>query len=101
MFLHIIWNVKFNVLRSGKSTFVLNIVKHRNEICSERFGRIVFCRSPEDQTDHSRTYVDALREEFDELELVEGLPDVGLLRSGDHLLVSIFVTVVAAGKKIL
>lgn len=73
---------------SGKSSFILNLVKFRHKMFAEQFGRIVYCRPDEDQTEHSKTYVDAMREEFEHLEVVNGMPDMNMCRSGDHCLVS-------------
>lgn len=73
---------------AGKSTFVLNFVKYRRQVCAEQFGRILYCRPDSDQTEHSKRYVEAMREEFDNLEVVAGLPDLSMCRSGDHCLVS-------------
>jgi hypothetical protein len=73
---------------SGKSSFLLNIVRHRQVMCSESFGRIVYCIPESDTTIHVNNFVEALREEFEDLELVKGLPDVGMCNSGNHLLVS-------------
>lgn len=73
---------------SGKSSWVLNLVKHRHKMCATPFGRIIFARPDVDQTEHSQNYVEALRKEFENLEVVSGIPDINMCRSGDHCLVS-------------
>jgi hypothetical protein len=65
---------------------VLNLLKHRHLVFSERFGRVVLCIPDEDRTEHSTKYVDSLKEQFEELEVVHGMPDLGMCRSGDHCL---------------
>ena len=74
---------------SGKSSFILNLVKFRSQMFSEQFGRILYCRPDTDNTRHVLDYEEKLREEFDNLEVVKGLPDLSMCCTGDHCLVSI------------
>lgn len=81
---------------SGKSTFILNLIKHRRQMFAEQFGRILYFRPHNDDNDHTRSYIEKLRNEFYDLEVMVGLPEEGMCGSKDHSLVSSCVCLVTS-----
>jgi hypothetical protein len=71
---------------SGKSTFLLHLVKYREEVLKERYGRIIYCYPSDDESQHAKNNVEALQREFEGLEIVRGLPDLDMCKTGDHCL---------------
>ncbi len=60
---------------SGKSTFVLNLVKYRKDVYSNSFSRIIYAL-PENMFHLHQKFIDDLREACSFIEIVEGLPDL-------------------------
>ena len=58
---------------SGKSHFMFLLVKHRNEIFTTVFHRVMYCIPPESQH-QKQTYYEKLKRECKEVELILGLP---------------------------
>lgn len=76
---------------SGKSTFLKNIVKYREEIYDCKFNRIIYC-SPQALNLSQSGYVQCLREQFSDLELCSELPNIDELNitaDGGHKLILI------------
>jgi hypothetical protein len=76
---------------SGKSTFMLNMIKYRDLLLQEQFGKIIYCYPSDDGSPHVREMVERLKDEFDNLEIIRGLPEVDLIcqaaaQTGDHCL---------------
>jgi len=58
---------------AGKSTFLLNMIKYRKEIMVTDYDRIIYCLPPGNY--HQKMeFVEKLRKEFPNLELILGLP---------------------------
>ncbi len=58
---------------SGKSFFMFLLVKHRNEMFTTQFHRIMYCIPPESHY-QKQAYYDKLKRECNEVELILGLP---------------------------
>ena len=58
---------------SGKSYFMFQLVKYRNEIFTTQFHRIMYCIPPESQH-QKQAYYQKLKAECNEVELILGLP---------------------------
>lgn len=63
---------------SGKSTFILKMVKDRGTLFTHSFTRIIYCL-PHNDISTSREYLDDLRKACPKLEVHEGLPTVASL----------------------
>ncbi len=85
----------------GKSTFVLDLVKHRDLVYSETFERILYCL-PDDSLHLHQDFVKNMQNAFPPLEIIEGLPRISDLHIKDNkshkllilddLMVSVFDT---------
>lgn len=64
--------------QAGKSHFMYEIVKFRNFICSQSFGRIIYCQS-NSFSHKNQIFIKQLQEEFPTLELCQGLPKLAEL----------------------
>ena len=64
--------------QSGKSTFLYEIVKHRLEVCSQKYGRIIYCQS-NSFSHKNQAFIKKLQEQFPTLELCQGLPKLAEL----------------------
>lgn len=65
--------------QAGKSHFIKEVIKQRQHVYSHGFERILLCLPPgglHTQTD----FIEALREHFNALEVVPGLPNVDALK---------------------
>jgi hypothetical protein len=71
---------------SGKSTFLLNLIKYRDLVLKEKFGRLIYCYPSDDASSHTKTNIAKMEEEFENLEIVRGLPDLDICKTGDHCL---------------
>ncbi len=60
---------------SGKSTFALNLIKHRNIVYSHPFSRILYA-FPEGSLHLHQEFLKELRESSPSIEIVEGIPDM-------------------------
>ena len=58
----------------GKSQFMLKAVRHRDQLFKGKFERIIYCL-PSGSVPQHYNYVKDLKEAFENLEVVEGLPD--------------------------
>jgi len=58
---------------SGKSTFLFNMIKYRKEIMVTDYDRVIYCMPPENYQ-RKMDFVEKLRMEFPNLELILGLP---------------------------
>jgi septin family protein len=72
----------------GKSTFVLKLLKNRNEMFSHNFSSIIYSYPENISPDHN-DFIVKLKNVCDELELCPGLPDFNQLgfRTGHKLVV--------------
>ncbi len=71
---------------SGKSTFALELIKHRNLIFNVTFSRIIYAL-PEDSLHLHENFIKRLETFFPAIEIVEGLPkiaDLNLKDDKDH-----------------
>ncbi len=68
---------------AGKSTFVLDLVKYRDLVYSERFERILYCL-PDDSLHLHQDFVKKMQETFPKLEIIEGLPRISDLHIKDN-----------------
>ena len=59
---------------SGKSTFLLNLVQHKDLLFDSKFDRIIYC-SPQCLSGAQDEYIQRLREFFPAVELCSDLPD--------------------------
>lgn len=59
--------------QSGKSTFLLNLVKFRQAIFNTSFHQIYYCLPPESHPS-KRLYIEELQKYCPELDVVHGLP---------------------------
>jgi hypothetical protein len=74
---------------SGKSSFIANLIKFRDQVFKSDFTRIVYCCPS--RTYKSITYIEQLKEYCPFLEVTYGLPNVGELQAGDQTLVSVHI----------
>ena len=68
--------ILFNSIFLGlkyQSTFVLNLLKHRSELFSTNFMRILYC-VPEDAAHLHEKYIEKLQKEYKFIEIIKGLP---------------------------
>ena len=64
--------------QAGKSTFLFNLVKFRNEVFTSRFNRIIYCL-PERKIPRKKDFIDMLKTECPSVEIIGGLPSVSQL----------------------
>ncbi len=68
---------------SGKSTFILGLVKHRDLVYDQTFERILYCL-PEDALHLHQDFVKEMEIAFPNLEIIEGLPRIHDLHIKDN-----------------
>ena len=74
---------------SGKSEFILNLIKYRNTIFDSKFDRIIYC-IPAQSSGHHYAYIQRMTHYFPDLHVIEGLPKLEadfLLDPDSHKLV--------------
>ncbi len=86
---------------AGKSTFVLNLVKHRDLVYDQTFERIIYC-IPDDSIHLHQNFIKEMETAFPNLEIIEGIPRIQDLHIKDNknhkllilddLMISIFDT---------
>ncbi len=64
--------------QSGKSEFMLNLVKFRDDICTGNFSRIIYCQA-NSYAHKNQKFFQKLQAEFPQAELIQGLPDINAL----------------------
>jgi hypothetical protein len=64
--------------QSGKSEFIVNLVKHRSLLFTSEFSRIIYCQ-PEILSHRSNTCYQKIKDLFITAELVNGLPNISKL----------------------
>ncbi len=69
----------------GKSTFALELIKHRDHVFDEEFSRIIYAL-PDDSIHLHDDFVRKLQESYAAVEIIEGLPKVGDLHLKDDKL---------------
>ncbi len=67
---------------AGKSTFALELIKHRNVVYDQDFQRIIFAL-PEDSIHLHQNFLEKLRQVYPAIEIVEGLPNINELHLKD------------------
>lgn len=76
---------------SGKSTFILHLIRHREVVFQTDFKRIVYCYPEDERAAETNAYIQTLKEAFPRLEVMKGLPNLNILRTGEHTLVSLLI----------
>lgn len=74
---------------SGKSEFIMNLMKFRDSVFDNSFNRILYCIPPL-STQHHYNFIQRLTNHFADLEVIEGLPKIqkeNLLDSDGHKLI--------------
>lgn len=61
--------------QSGKSEFLYNLVKFRDDIFDNKFQRIIYCQANSTSI-KNQTFFQRLKQEFSNIELCQGLPSV-------------------------
>ncbi len=61
--------------QSGKSEFLLNLVKFREDVCTSDFTRIIYCQA-NTYTHKNQIFFQKLQAEFPQIESLQGLPDI-------------------------
>lgn len=69
--------------QSGKSEFLFNFIKYRKEMFTENFERIIYCQ-PNSFSTKNQTFFARLKNEFNAIELCEGLPSISNLDLNVH-----------------
>lgn len=64
--------------QSGKSEFMLNLVKFRKDVCTSDFTRIIYCQS-NSYAHKNQLFYQKLQKEFPQAELIQGLPNIHTL----------------------
>jgi hypothetical protein len=64
--------------QSGKSEFMLNLVKFREDVCTTNFTRIIYCQA-NSYAHKNQVFFHKLQAEFPQAELIQGLPDINAL----------------------
>ena len=70
---------------SGKSEYILKLIKYRKNIFNLEFTRILYCIPPQSTNIHY-AYIQRMTKEFSHLQVVEGLPRLvrdGLIGQGE------------------
>lgn len=65
----------------GKSTILLNLIKHRKKVFNTTFERIIYSYPKNDNSQLRVNYCNKLKEECDFIEFHSGLPDFSSLLS--------------------
>ncbi len=63
---------------AGKSTFALELIKHRTVVYDKDFERIIYAL-PEDSIHLHQKFLESLRQVYPSIEIVEGLPNINEL----------------------
>jgi hypothetical protein len=63
----------------GKSEFIFNLIKFRNDVVTADFKRIIYCQSNCFSAKNLQ-FFDRLKKEFEPLEILQGLPDINELQ---------------------
>jgi hypothetical protein len=61
--------------QAGKSEFILNLIKFREQLFTSRFHRIIYC-APEVESNKVKAYFQRIKNEFSTAELWIGLPNL-------------------------
>jgi hypothetical protein len=61
--------------QGGKSEFILNLIKFRENLFTSRFHRIIYC-APEGESKKVKDFFERIRNEFGNAELWIGLPNL-------------------------
>ena len=64
--------------QSGKSEFIVNLVKYRHLLFTSEFSRIIYCQ-PEILSHRSNSCFEKIKASFSQAELVNGLPNISKL----------------------
>jgi len=64
--------------QSGKSHFLLQLVRYRLLVCSQSFERIIYCQSNL-YSHKNQSFIQELKKEFPKLEFIQGLPKLSEL----------------------
>jgi hypothetical protein len=81
--------------QAGKSEFILNLIKYRENLFTSRFHRIIYC-APEAESNKVKVFFDRIKKEFSNAELWIGLPDLHKL----HLKHSELPSLIIMGKNL-
>lgn len=76
---------------SGKSEYIMNLIKYRDIVFTNQFERILYC-IPAQSSQHHYNFIQRLTNHFSDLQVVEGLPKINrdyLLDGDGHKLVII------------
>jgi hypothetical protein len=76
--------------QAGKSEFILNLIKCRENLFTSRFHRIIYC-APEADSNKVRDYFQRLKNEFSNAELWIGLPNLHRLHLKHSVLPSLII----------
>jgi len=79
--------------QGGKSEFILNLIKFRENLFTSRFHRIIYC-APESESNKVKEFFHRITNEFSTAELWIGLPNLHRL----HLKHSELPTLIIMGK---
>lgn len=74
---------------SGKSEFILNLLKHRDLVFNSTFVRVFYCIPPK-SSEHHYSYIERLTKVYGQIEIIEGLPKISrdnLLEGEGHKLI--------------
>jgi hypothetical protein len=76
--------------QGGKSEFILNLIKFRENLFTSRFHRIIYC-APESESKKVKDFFQRIRNEFPTAELWIGLPNLHKLHLKHSELPSLIV----------
>ncbi len=65
--------------QSGKSEFIWNLIKFREDVCMSNFTRIIYCQA-NIHSPKNKLFFERLQNEFPKIEMIQGLPDIHTLR---------------------
>lgn len=64
---------------SGKSTYMKNLIKYKNQIFDQKFSRIIYS-CPDSLVESNKNYCDELKSIFPNVEFINGIPTVDSLQ---------------------
>lgn len=64
--------------QSGKSQFMLELVRYREDVCTSNFTRIIYCQA-NSFSPKNKIFFQKLQAEFPQAEMIQGLPDISAL----------------------